>query len=233
MKKLIMVIAILFAFSSMAVADTVSGNPGDTLTLTKDIKLNVLSNYNMAVVSLQVQGDGNVYGTEDLGGAWDFGTLDPSVILADNPYGSGLRIGSSHYMDVRIYVSNNANPYHVDLSYTGSISNLPPTDGSSPDDFAIHFATFDINTFVSDQHTQNPDNLSYVANSPGSNATTGLFPLLPNTTYTLYNTDEILSDAFAMLVFVDNVNPNFNASSIDPEGDGIVGSVTYSMVPNL
>ena len=233
MKRFILAIALVFAFTSMVVADEVSGTPGETLTLTKDIKLNVISNYKMAIVSLQVQGDGNVYGNEDLGGAWDFGTLDPSVILADNPYGTGLRIGSSHYMDVRFYISNNANPYHVDIVYGGTISNLPATEGSPNGDSPIHFATFDIKTFVQDQQTQHPENLDYVANSPGSNSTTGLFPLLPNTTYTIYNTTDIVSDAFAMLVFVDNVNPNFNASLIDPEGDGIVGSVTYSMVPNL
>ena len=226
-------IFVIYLFCGNLYSDEVTGNNGDTLTLTKDIKLSITASYKMSIVSLQVQGDGNIYGNEDLGGAWDFGVLDPSLILADNPYGEYPRTGASHYMDIRIYISNNYAPYTVHVSYTGSISNLPVSDERLFYEAPLHFATRDINRVVPDQHTQHLENLRFELFSNGSNRETGLFPFKPDINYVLYECNEITSDAFMMLVFIDNVNPNFNASLIDPDEDGIVGNVTYSMIPKI
>jgi len=231
MKKLLLTIALIFAVTSIAVASEQTGNPGDTLSQTHDILLTIPTNYTFTVVSLQVDPtllpDPSAY-SADLLGVLDFGALlpDPLEDPADNPYGTGPRLGASHYMDVRFYVTNNTDPYSVTMTATGSVYQLPASAGSDIGTI-FHFGTDAANP---DTPTANPANLNLQIGD-GSYGIDGLFSMEEDTTYTLYDTGagSIQSDQFIALIFLDNVSPNYDAQAV---GTGDVGDITYSMIPH-
>ncbi len=229
MKKFVLAIVIMFAFTSMGMADTATGAHPDTLSITKDILLSVPSTYELIMGSYKVLGDGAVYEVTDLGGEWDLGVLGGEP-LADNPYGPGDRIGSTHYVDIRFTVKNNASGYYVSMNVSGEIFNLPESVGST-DGSILHFATFDIGLFE-DFSTKDLGNLYFQESGAGSSSD-GLYFVQEGIDMVLYDTGAgtILSDSFIALVFLNNVDPDF--SNVDANGDGIVGSVTYQMVPYI
>lgn len=230
MKKFVLVLALIFAFTGVASAErVVSGTYNETLSFTEDILLQIPTQYSLTVTTYKVLGSDATSDYVDLNGVWDFGTLGTEP-LGTNPYGtSGAdRIGSSHYAEIRISVTNNFSGYIVVMQAVGEVFNLPATPGSTAGSI-MHFACYDFGDFES-YPTNDLTNLNYQEGGAGSESD-GLYIVPNDVGLLLYDTGAgtILSDQFVALVFLNNVYKQY--TSPDTNGDGIVGQVTYSMIP--